>query len=85
MAMIKYWPYVMIQNASDKRAYVIGSYSACLSEAEAMKVINTHKEHNTVLCAWIRKMDKNMYKGTCFFENYTNAFGMVNDRFVREV
>ena len=49
---------------------------------EALAVIEKHKEHNTVLCAWVQKQRKNVFKAPVWFENYTNMLGMVDDRFV---
>ncbi len=78
----KYWPSVMIQNASDARAWYCGSYDCCVSLEEALKVIERHKENNVVLCAWVDKQRKNMFKAPVWFESYTNTLGQVNGRFV---
>lgn len=78
----KYWPSVLIQNASDDRAWCCGSYNCCDSLEEALKVIEKHKENNTVLCAWVHKQWKNMFRQPVFFECYVNTLGQVNGKFV---
>ena len=78
----KYWPCVMIQNASDERAWCCGSYDCYCTLEEALKVIEKHKEHNVVLCAWVQKQRKNVFKCPVWFESYTNTLGQVNGRFV---
>lgn len=77
-----YLPCVMIQDAHDQRAWMCGSYESYLSLEEALKVIWAHKENHVVLCAWVYKQAGNC-REIVFFENYTNALGMVNDRWVK--
>ena len=79
----QYLPCVMIQNKHDERAWVCGSYKTTLTLEDALKVIEKHKENHVVLCAWVWKFRKNRFNKPVFFENYTNALGMVNNQFVR--
>ena len=77
-----YLPCVMIQDKHDERAWMCGSYESELTLEDALKVIEKHKENHIVLCAWVWKYRKKRFKQPVFFECYTNALGMVNDRFV---
>ena len=79
----QYLPCIMIQNKHDERAWVCGSYETTLTLEDALKVIEKHKENHVVLCAWVWKFRKNRFNKPVFFENYTNALGMVNNQFVR--
>ena len=78
-----YWPNVMIQNKNNERAWVCGSYTGEGSLEEALKVIEKLREDNVVLCAWVQRSRKNMFKNPVWFKCYTNVLGMVNGHFVR--
>lgn len=78
-----YWPCVMIQDAHDERAWMCGSYDCELTLEDALKVIEKHRENHVVLCAWVQKHRKKMFKNPVWFKCYTNALGMVNDRHVK--
>ncbi len=78
----KYWPCVLIQNAGDERAWMCANSECFFTLDEALAVIEKHREHNTVLCAWVQKQRKNVFKAPVWFKNYTNMLGMVDDRFV---
>lgn len=73
-----YLPGVMIQNEDDPRAWVCGSYETCMTLEDALKVIEKHKEHSTVLCAWV----ETAIEGCVWFKCYTNVLGQVNGKFI---
>lgn len=70
-----YWVSAIVQNKSDKRAWLCAMSEGELSLDKAMQVIDRLKEINTVLSAWIDMFDENGIKTTVYHNCYINTFG----------
>lgn len=70
-----YWVSAIVQNKSDKRAWLCAMSEGELSMDKAMQLIDRLKEINTVLSAWIDVFDENGAKETVYHDCYIDTFG----------
>lgn len=75
--MNQYWVSCIIQEKTDKRAWLCSMSDCALSMDEAMETINKARKNFTVLSAWIDTYDENNVKNTVYHECYINALGDV--------
>ena len=75
--MKQYWVSVIIQDESDKRAWLSAMSDSVLSIDKAMETIDKARKNYTVLSAWVDTFDENNTKQTVFHECYVNALGYV--------
>ena len=76
--MKRYWVSMIVQGESDERAWLLSMYDSVDTIDDAMKTINTYREKNTVLSAWIDVFDDDNIKQTVFHQCYVNVLGHVN-------
>lgn len=75
--MNQYWVSCIIQEKTDKRAWLCSMSDCALSMDEAMETIRKARKNFTVLSAWIDTYDKDNVKHTVFHDCYINALGDV--------
>ena len=75
--MKQYWVSMIIQDESDKRAWLSAMSDSVLSIDKAMETIDKARKNYTVLSAWVDTFDENNTKQTVFHECYVNALGYV--------
>lgn len=75
--MKQYWVSVIIQDESDKRAWLSAMSDSVLSIDKAMETIDKARKNYTVLSAWVDTFDENNTKQTVFHECYVDALGYV--------
>lgn len=78
----EYWVSVLIQNDSDKRAWLLSTNSSVSSMEDAIKIISDIRKNHKTLAAWVDTFTEDSTSGkvtkkTVYHDYFVDCFGNV--------